>query len=53
MDFYIKHFNGERRMGMSDDHYIQDFSKPWEIQPDDPKINDLDSDEDSEGTDTL
>lgn len=36
---------------MSDDHVQQDFSEPWEIQPDDPKVNDIESDE--EETDTF
>lgn len=31
---------------MSDDHYQQDFSEPWEVHPDvDTPINDLDTDE--------
>lgn len=33
---------------MSDDHYQQDFSEPWEVQPDDPRVNDLQTDEDDE-----
>lgn len=24
-----------------DDHYQQEFSEPWEVQPDDPRVNDL------------
>lgn len=30
---------------MSDDHYQQDFSEPWQIQPDDPRINDIEPEE--------
>lgn len=33
---------------MNDDHYQQDFSEPWEVQPDDPRINDIKADEDAE-----
>jgi hypothetical protein len=27
------------------EHYQQDFSEPWECQPDDPRINDIDTEE--------
>lgn len=39
---------------MSDDHVQQDFSEPWEVQPDDPKVNDVDEDDnETEEVDTF
>lgn len=38
-----------------DDHYQQDYSEPWQIQPDDPRVNDLSDgdEEDTEETDVI